>query len=324
MNKLLFKLTQYFPWLSKIVFSHDGFDVRKEKIKPDDYFVGVVDKTVLQSDGQWDDCLPIDEVQHGRRIETMACTCFALHNVIEILAKKLWDAEWNKSDRFLSKMAGTTKRGNTLSNVLDHLRKHSGTVNETTWSWDKDKFSWWDYYANIPKNIQELGKAFLNDYEVKYEAIYSNVNSLKNSLHFAPIYCAGYAWYKAGSVYKSIGRANHAFCIYGYEDGQYWKAFDSYEPYKKKLAWDFYIAYPKLVTIKKKNVEYNPLEIQKLLERGLEYIMRVFAGGEVFKLEPDKLVKVDPQEIMDEAIKELVMKKKLVGIDEGVYQKLLI
>jgi hypothetical protein len=85
----LFKLCLKYPFLSRFIRIHnDGFI--KEDLKPEDYTLGAspLIKGVLQADGQWDEFLPTDERQSGRRIETMACTCFSCLNVLETLAKR--------------------------------------------------------------------------------------------------------------------------------------------------------------------------------------------------------------------------------------------
>lgn len=87
-NFLKKKIIDRFPIIGKYLHFNWGFI--KEDLKAEDYTLGAspLIKGVLQPDGQWDEFLPSDERQSGRRIETMACTCFSCLNVIETLAKK--------------------------------------------------------------------------------------------------------------------------------------------------------------------------------------------------------------------------------------------
>ncbi len=324
-NQFLLRLSIKYPKLSR--FLKHNYGLIPDTPRETDYIAGIfssLDKKILQPDGQWTDYLPTDEKQQGRYVETMACTCFSLLNVLEMLAKKREFGDWNKSDRFTAKMSGVTQNGNSMNVVLDSVRKLNGTVQEQDWPADIDNFNWSQFYAPVPQNIKDKGIIFVNDYEVGYEVVSNAPQALKQALTYSPLYVAGSAWAEnSKGLYYTFGGANHAFTIVGYKDGEYWLAFDSYPEYLKKLAWNFQITYPKIVTLNLRGQSYNKIEIQNLISRGFIYIMRVLASGQIYRLDGDKLTYISPEEWNKINVQLSADQKKLVGISEDVYNKLL-
>lgn len=51
---------------------------------------GMLEKIILQPDGQWDECLPETEMQFESDFDTANCTGFGTTSAIEILFKKLY------------------------------------------------------------------------------------------------------------------------------------------------------------------------------------------------------------------------------------------
>jgi len=279
-------------------------------------------KEIIAEDGQYDLFLPDEEIQAGRRMESMNCTRFGLLNAIEILAKIKYGKNWNRSDRYNG--GGVTQNGSTMSSALDSVRKYYGTVDEKVWPVDWDNFTWNEYYKAIPGEIRQLGLGWLKEYEVGFERVPQNINLIKEALKYSPLYVSGFAWYESRGLYRSYGQANHCFTVYGYEEQKCLKAFDSYPPYKKQLDWNYQFGTIYAITLKKKSIKYNEAEIKKLMQRGIKYIIRVFSAGEVYELQGDKLVKVEPQEIKDITIRNLSEAKKLIGITEQTYNKLTL
>ena len=324
----LFKFYSKYPQLAKyankIINGNSGFI--SEEIKETDYIGGLgspLIKKIIQPDGQWLNYLPEEERQSGRNLESMACLSFGLLNVVEILAKRKWNESLNQSDRYTAKNSGTSRNGNLQSRVLDSVRKNHGSVEQKLWENKTDEFNWNTFYANIPVNIQAKGKEFITKYSLGYEAIWGNKQAIIEGLKYSPIYCAGYAWAEEGGLYRSYGGANHAFVIVGYKEGEYWLAYDSYAPFVKKLAWDYQIAFPKLITLDKAGEQFDFVKIKKLLDRGLKYIQRV-PNGSVYELKVDDLVPRTVPEIADDRIRELVAKKQLVGINDTDFNNLII
>ena len=64
------------------------------------------------------------------------------------------------------------------------------------------------------------------------------------ALKYSPVGFSTYAWTKDenGLYYRPQGETdNHFVCVYGYEEGKYWKVFDSYfdnAQVLKKIRWD--------------------------------------------------------------------------------------
>jgi hypothetical protein len=332
------KLIDLIPILGKYLKFNYGLLL--EDLKPDDYRLGSSPllKGVLQDNGQWDEFLPEDERQSGRRIETMACTCFSLLNCVEIMAKRKNLNIYNLSDRFSAKMSGCGTTGNLMSRVLDSVRKNHGAVNEEEWPSNIEDFNWSEFYSSIPKSIQDKGLIFPNDFDLGYEAIWSNPQVLKDNLRYSPLYVAGYAWYQSNGLYRSIGTPNHCFLIYGYEDGKYWKAYDSYAPFQKKLAWNFQITQPKVLTLNKKGETFNLAKIKELIDKGFRYLIRAGANGEFYKLSTDGLkyvpdIRVIADELagdlkqssdnINEMLKFLTQQNKIKWSDEKLYQELI-
>jgi len=253
----------------------------------------------------------------------MNCTRFGLHNTIETYVKGKWGLNWNNSDRY--NCQGVGPRGSSMSSALNSVRKVYGVVPEDKWPSDWNNMSRSEYFKVPPKKLIGEGKEWINKYSVSYEEVGNNRNRMKEALKYSPLYVAGYAWYNTNGLYRSYGRANHVYEIYGYEDGKCWKAFDSYYPYKKKLAWDYQFQAVKRLSIEKEN-NVNML-LEKLLSKGIEYVMRTETAkggkGEVYKLKKDGSLEYSTiYELNNDHIKELVNKKVLEGISEADYNKL--
>lgn len=327
-NNLLFKLTLKYPVISKFIHSHDGFIPDEESEK--DYWFGAnkIKGETLVENGQWLDFTPVEEYQAGKYVETMGCTGYALNNCIEMIAKKKYNKEWNKSDRYTNKMSGTTKSGNSMRNVMDTIRNTAGMVNESSWAWDKSTFNWYTYYADIPNEVKNLGAGWLKRYMIGYERVYTNKQLMMSALKESPLYVSGYAWYIQNGLYKSYGNANHAFTIVGYVEGSHWLAFDSYSPFIKRLDWnyDFFSAYK--IYLEDKELEYNKQLISELRGKGFRLVMRtdkVNGGkGQIYELTEENILKeLQDQEKINEAIRQLSKMKELTGISEELYFRLI-
>ncbi len=329
----LFKFYQKYPqfakYANKIINGNSGF--QPENIKETDYIGGLgspLIKKILQPDGQWIEYLPEDERQSGRNLESMACISFSLLNAIEILAKRKWGEVINLSDRFTAKNSGTSRNGNIQSRALDSVRKNHGSVNQPLWPNNTEEFNWNEFYASIPINIFGEGKDFIKKYTLGYEALWGNKQAIKEGLKYSPIYCAGYAWASEGGLYRSYGGANHAFLIVGYKEGEYWLAYDSYAPFVKKLAWDFQIVFPKLITLDKAGNVFDLVKIKKLLEKGVRYIMRADTAngghGEIYKLDETGIIYKTGQELTNEIVSELGREKELLPVSEEYFSNLII
>ena len=239
-----------------------------EHAKEDDYIFGgntKLVKTILSSNGNYIEYIPITEMQIGIYFDTMACVSFSAINVIEIIFKYhlkhgniskediKWledngyfqDGELNFSDRFIAKLSNTTKQGNTGRKVAKTIVNY-GLIPESKWSYPSRQrtpvFVWEDYYKEIPEELLKLGKEFKERFSIGYEAIYRK--DMKDALKYGPIQVYVCAWYKndTGLFYKPKDRGyNHAVTRIQSLTKQ---IFDSYEPYIKSVTLDEENYYP--------------------------------------------------------------------------------
>lgn len=206
-----------------------GLDFKKneeESKRETNYILGAVsDKTVLQQDGQWLDFDPMCEIQKSDYDDWMDCVSESATNVIKILLKRQFGIDEKWSVRFLAKMSGTSRSGNSLYSVADSLR-NNGFVVEAKWNRNRG-MNWDEYYKNIPADIKKEGINQKMVFDVSYERVPTTPDSLKNALNYAPVQVIGYAWINTGEKYVDGGNTpNHAFVLCGYDDN--WKVYDSY------------------------------------------------------------------------------------------------
>lgn len=195
----------------------------------------------LRSDGQWDAYLPPDELQDSY-LPTMACVTFATNNCVEILERQEFGDTTNWSDRFLAKVSGTSPSGNDPFTVAETLRR-KGNVYEEDWAYTSAINTWEKFYFDIPYSlITDAQVKFRGKYDYGHQYVGTDPTSMMQALHYSPLTADVYAWLPTGidGLYRRHGYAsNHCICIYGYEEGQYWKCLDTYDNTRKKLAWDF-------------------------------------------------------------------------------------
>src|SRR3990167_4196463 len=204
----------------------------------------------------WKPYLPTGEKQKDP-LETMACVSFSALNSIETQIKFLTGLEPNYSDRFLARMSNTTPQGNYQYLVADSIRKN-GLVNQEDWpcpmTWD-----WNTYYSQIPQEIQDKGKRWLDFYDVQYEWLPSIEKTyLIEQLKHAPLQIV-------------INNGTHAVELYNVADVH--KYFDSYDPYLKQTNE---VRFPLKIILTPKN---NMLTLYRDIARPSE----IFAVDELAK-----------------------------------------
>lgn len=221
--------------------------MREREYDPKDWRAGGVSgayRTIHREDGDYSDFLPDKELQHGVYFDTMGCVSFSALNCLETIAN-VKGMKWNKSDRFLAKMSGTSRKGNSLITVARTIRD-KGTVPEEEWTWDPtdriELYDWDDFYATIPEEIKMLGKRWLDDWEIQYEWI--SMSQIRERLKYGPIQVGVKAWPtpNADGLYTDGGSVsrNHAVMLYKADDTAYY-IFDHYDNMYKKLVptYDF-------------------------------------------------------------------------------------
>lgn len=221
-------------------------DVRK----PEDYIFGAspIKGEVLQEDGQWDAFLPSDEIQLKSGVETCNCTGFGTLNALEVLHKRKFGTEIDKSDRVLGIMAGTYPPGNSPSVVAQTIHSQ-GCVDDSVLPFSDDISDVDEYYSPkpLPITITDQAKSWLNQFSYRYEQVFRGYEDtekkkdlIKEALKHSSLGISVYAWVKnSQDIYyrPSLSPDTHWVCAYGYTDDGV-KVLDTYEPTHKIVDWD--------------------------------------------------------------------------------------
>jgi hypothetical protein len=237
-----------------------GLDIDKQEIEqqlPEKRLMGVGSfwPVILKNKGDyvkiWNELAP--ETQFGRLVETMGCTGYGFNNIVEMLWLYQYGIKMNISDRAMNKMSGTTQQGNTVDAPPDTFRK-KGFLLEEEWPWDREKFTWAEYYKTIPSDLLAKALKRTEEWGLEHEYVPNNPDAMINALNTGPLGGTVYAWSKGSDgIYRDYGnRANHfTVVILDYEYGKYWICGDSYpddfqyndnpqQPeFIKKLAWNY-------------------------------------------------------------------------------------
>ena len=243
----------------------NGYGFISHVIEEDNYVLGASALPAIElcPDGQWDDLLPEEEVQIKRGVETYNCTAYGTLNALEILFLKLFVERKNFSERYVGIMAGTKPYGNSPHVVIETIRKVSGVIDDSMLPFDEAIDNVEEYFSPSPMSFEYLneGKKLLDRYSIGHEWVFTGGDlahkqgQLKEALKYSPVGISVYAWNLGDDdIYvKPAGKNdNHWTVLYGYEEGKYWKIFDSYDHTHKKLAWDFDFGQAKRYHIEKK------------------------------------------------------------------------
>ena len=213
-----------------------------------DYVGGTLPYKINNPSGDWTPYLPLEEWQRFESFDTMACVSFSALNVVETFYYFKTGQRKNFSDRFTAKMSNTTPSGNYLYKVADSIRK-DGLVDESDYP-TPTQFNWENYYSEIPIELKDKGKKFLDEWQVNYEFIDVTRGSLLHHLKQSPI---------------QVVIPGHAIMNFFTNDDVY-KYFDQYAPFIKERIEPFTSAL-KYVLGKK-----NMLKIIGNKQNGSQYI----------------------------------------------------
>lgn len=233
-----------------------------EYVMGTDVSLGAVD--VVKPSRDWRAYIPAFEDQFKNGVESMSCATYGTHAAIETLMREHFDMKVDYSDRYTSKLAGTTRNGNSPHKVAETIRKY-GVVEEVLWPFSDDINTWDKFYAPIPDDLKKEGKEWSKDYRFGHEWVMTpdtrpeeQRERLLDSLYVSPVGVAVYGWAKDGDVYVKIGQANH-WCTLMYMDKDYYYVLDTYAPYLKKLSRDYPFTYAKRYTVSDEPVKMNSL-----------------------------------------------------------------
>ncbi len=216
-----------------------------------DYVFGGVTKIAAEPliNGDWTNYLPMYEYQNTN-FETMACVTFSVLNCLEILLKRRYNATFNFSDRFTSKMSGTTTAGNTMYKVIESIRKNNGPLSQIFWR--NEGKNWDEWYKEIPQNLQDLAKLNLGCLSVGYEWVDPTPDRLKEAMKYSPLQIAicAYGQKKDGIYQKTPGMLNHCITLYKIKDNGNYLIYDHYLGGElKELVADYWIGNALKLTI---------------------------------------------------------------------------
>jgi len=216
-----------------------------EPPKESDYVFGgdtfVVDDILQKGGHGWGSYLPTVENQSGKKLSSQACVTYSCLNCHETYAKRKHCFTWNKSDRALAKMSGTTKKGNSLRTVAETLRKQ-GWLDEAEWTANLDLVDWNTYYTPIPSNLLSKASEVLNTYQFSYEWGAVTKNGLISALERSPLQVtvnSGGKKDSKGYFIKDTNNYNHAIMLYEYKFGEYWECFDSLRNTMGRYVWNY-------------------------------------------------------------------------------------
>lgn len=193
--------------------------------------------------GQWDPYLPVPEDQNLGGFEPMACTTFALLNVVETMIRQKYGQSENLCKRFLAYASGTTHSGNDPHTVAETLRT-KGNVDEADYPFTPSINSWELFYVKPAQWLYTKALEFIARYSFGHSWV-SPINpaNMRAALEYSPLTAGVYAWQQDGTTGYYVNPQNlqpeHDVEVYGYVENQYWKIFDSYSQEAKKLVWNF-------------------------------------------------------------------------------------
>ena len=223
-----------------------------DKIADEDYVLGSlqIPTEVLQADGQWDNFIPASEIQRTEKYETYGCTIFGTQNCLEFLFKRLFGELKNWSDRYVYIFTGTRPPGNSPKTIIEAIRKQCGMIDEKLLPMS-GAITYEEYIQPdpLPVLLTWKGEELLNNYKINYEwvfqdsQIHNRNEAIKTALQYSPLGIAVYAWlydFEEKVYVRPKGKEDNHWCVlYGYEEGQYWKIYDSYDSTLKQLDWNF-------------------------------------------------------------------------------------
>lgn len=233
------------------------------EIVPEDFWLGSgkLGSVVLNEKGDWRPYLPAMEKQN-MGFEPNACVSFGTLSALEILNKFQYKIEPNYSDRFLAKKSGTDPNSGNTPKIVSDTFRHSGTIPEEKWPMTENLE---EYYKEIPQQLLNMGKQFLEEYKIGYEWV--DKSQLKNALKRSPVGVAVSAWEQNDKgEYVWFGIYNHWCVLVAFDEQDRPIIWDSYDIGLKTLEKDYPFGFPQLYTLKEKEQEKTARVCQRIIE----------------------------------------------------------
>ncbi len=139
--------------------------------------------------GDWWAFLPPGEWQKSDDGDSMSCVTFSMLNAIETQEKQQTGVQVNYSDRWIAKMANTSRDGAYLYQVVDAIREF-GLVKEESYP-APESYTWDEYHAPIPESLlsklKAEGQEWLKKWDPSYEWVEVDFESLIKHIKHAPL-----------------------------------------------------------------------------------------------------------------------------------------
>lgn len=247
------------------ILNHGFID---DVITPDNYSSGDIlgggslEQKVLQPNGNWLEFLPKLEVQNRNGLETYGCTGYGTLNAIEILAKKVFGLNWDKSERLVGVKAGTKPPGNSPHKVCETIRKIPCIADEDILPFDDKITELAQYYSleNKEALLERLGELWLEQFSFGHEWVFTKDTLfkekhelIKENLRYSPICVSVRAWRKEGDFYvKEKGEQDTHWGVIANATPDEYIFFDSYDNQLKRLHPDYDFGVGKRFSLDKK------------------------------------------------------------------------
>ena len=265
--------------------------------RPTDYIAGTATALAYEErlpSGDWKDDLPTGEVQYGSNGDKMNCVTHSFHNSLETQGdffmrmgkipathvKFLYDngyidtnGKFNLNDRIGAILNGTTTLGNFLWAVADFGRTlglfpQSALVNDENLSWN-------EYYnsALITPEMKALAQKFKTYFEIRYEWVDTNRDSLMKHLKHAPL---------------QVVIPGHA--VVGISStSQLTKYFDTYPPFIKDWSKPFEAALKVVLIVKQLDMPVSTI-VKKTPASDDQYLPSLVAGKAPIRIANQELL----------------------------------
>lgn len=223
--------------------------------KPEDYVFGgsSLPRVILRPDGQHDNYLPVQEIQRTlNNNDTFMCVSYSLNNNLEIIHKEQYGYELNFDDLFTGVGSGTVPyQGNSVVKVAEWVRKN-GFIKEKGRLLEPMTID--KVYTPLTAEERVEGLKNLEIYEFGYEWLErpgtsqsATPETLKEALKYGPVQASvdgtAYRFNQSGYIGDFI-QYTHEITVFGYEEGKFWKIFDSETQQALKFAWGYPLGFP--------------------------------------------------------------------------------
>lgn len=227
---------------------------RPGKVKDKHYVMGastLPTKPLMPGGHGWKSKRPVGETQSKYGIDPESCPAGGTLNAYETLGRHLniW-FQSDLSERALGILMGMSGLGGWPWDAAEKLHKY-GAIPEAFLPFDEKITTLQKYFSPRPLSYSlfKIAQHWLTVYETGFEWVVNPQMNLTGAqkkvrmmeaLQYSPLGVAGYAWSRHGdNKYYNDGPDIHFFCVDDFSTGNYWDAFDTYDPFGKRLDWNY-------------------------------------------------------------------------------------